>query len=104
MDIEKFSRQVIDTYERKAAGTNAEVARHQTIAEHSQAASQRGELHASNAAQVARSSIDNFREKTADGMERQDAAKATARETAERFDSAGRDTQRRERIRDGLSL
>lgn len=105
MDIEKFSKEVIDTYQEKARYQNRETARIEAVNQHAQAASQKGELHASNAARVARSSIETFREKMADGLDRPDAAKAAARETSERFDRRGHATPRHERERSaGLSL
>lgn len=97
--VEQFSRDVITAYHDMAGSSGDRLARAVTIGASAQAASDRGLLRASNAADVAKTSIDSFREKTQAGMEPREAAKATAKEIGERFDAKGRDTQRHERQR-----
>lgn len=93
-NVEKFSREVIDTYQDKSRHLTIETARATAVAHHAAVASEQGQFAIGNAAKLARASVDAYREKVADGMTRTDAAKEAAKEMGERFNRSGRDTHR----------
>src|SRR4051794_36913460 len=92
--VEQFSRDVIGAYHAKSGPEGDRVARAETIAAAAKAASDRGLFATSRAADMAKASVDTFRQKTATGVEPHEAAKAAVKEVGERYNERGRDTQR----------
>lgn len=89
--VEKFSRDVIDTYHDKSKHLTATTAAATAVSHHASVSSERGEFAIGNAAKMGRASIESYREKVLDGMPRGEAARETAKEIGERFDGRGRE-------------
>lgn len=92
-NVEKFSRDVIDTYHDKSKHLTAATAQATAVSHHAAVSSERGEFAIGNAAKMGRASIETYREKVLDGVPRDVAAKEASREIGERFDSRGREVK-----------
>ena len=95
--VEQFSRDVIGEYHANATNAGDQpdrTVRAQTIAAASKSASDRGLFATSRAADMAKTSIETFRQKTEAGIEPREAAKVAAKEVSQRYDAMGRDTHR----------
>lgn len=91
---EAFAVATIDTYQARTQHLTAETARSITVAQNGLEASERGQFSLGNATKLARSSIETYREKVAEGIPRHEAAQQAAKEMGQRFDDQGRDSQR----------
>ena len=94
MNIENYSREVIEAYKANARSMSPEQAKQQTTYGAALAASDDGQASIHNAAKVARHAIEAYEVKAKGGLSEDKAIEGAARDTANRFDDRARDTAR----------
>jgi hypothetical protein len=105
LNVENYSRDVIDSYRQNSSHMPSDTARATTIAVAAAVASEQGKASIGDAAKVARRSIDAYEKMARNGMPLDQAREKVARSMTEQFDSRGRETHKQERERsDFLSL
>jgi hypothetical protein len=92
LNVETYSRDVIDTYRQNGSQMDAATARASTIAAASTMASEKGKASIGDAAKVARTAIDAYEKQARDGVPLDKARENVARSMADQFDSRGRET------------
>src|SRR4051794_27875014 len=105
LNVEQYSREVIDRYRQNERYMDHDTARATTIDAASAVAFEHGQARVSDAAKLAGAAIDSYAKRANDGVSPDRARDAVSKELAEQFDSRGRETQRQERQRSAsLSL
>lgn len=99
LDVEKFSKSVIDGHNANPGHTN------RVLYEHADKASNEKLTDIGSAAKIARSAISQYDEARNNGYDHQTARDQVAQEMGKRFDERGRDMHHQERQRSqGLGL
>jgi hypothetical protein len=105
LNVERYSREVIDSYRQNVNHMDHDTARATTIYAASTVAADEGKARVDDAAKLARGAIDSYAKQANDGVPHEAARDKVAQEMASRFDDRGRDTLRHERHQSqGLSL
>lgn len=99
LNVENYSRQVIDSYRMNAGHMDPDVARAATIHAASSIAKDEGRATSADAAKVASRAINTFEKETKQGVPLDKARENVARSMSEQFDSRGREMQKPERER-----
>jgi hypothetical protein len=100
LNVEQYSREVIDRYRQNGRYMDHDTARATTIDAASIVASENGQARVSDAARLAGAAIDRYAKQAEAGVSPDRARDAVSKEMSQRFDERGRDTQRQERQRD----
>lgn len=90
MDIEKFSKQVLDTYQQNTRERSRVVYTHANHAERDTG----GQVSFTKAANMANKAIDRYEGYRANRLNHEAARDFAAKDTRDRFDRLGNDTQR----------
>jgi hypothetical protein len=104
LNIEDYSRQVIDTYQQRAPEIDPATAKAATVARAASLASEQNRASPGDAAKVAKTAIETFEKQAKDGVPLDKARENAARSMSKQFDSRGRDVSKEHERSNGLGL
>lgn len=99
LNVEQYSREVIDNYRQNVRHMDHDTARATTVYAASAIAADDGKARVGDAAKLAGAAIDAYAKRANDGVPHDQAREKVARSMADQFDSRGREMQKQERER-----
>jgi hypothetical protein len=102
LNVENYSREVIENYRQNGNHMPPNTARATTIAAAATLASDQGKAAVGDAAKVARNAIDAYEKMARNGVPLDQAREKAARSMSEQFDNRGREVRKQERERSDL--
>ncbi|MGF7213196.1 hypothetical protein GGE65_007832 [Skermanella aerolata] len=99
LNVERYSRDVVDSYRRNVNHMDHDTARATTVYAASAIAADEGRARVADAARVAERAIDRYARLANDGVPHDIARETLALEMTGKFDERGREMQRQERGR-----